>query len=75
MNMCDIKFQVLRLSNFVFNKCSGIIIFTIIFVVNSIIRALRFGWSNVGPASQTVDQHYFTFWPMYLGSGLSDCRG
>ena len=34
-----ITFQVLRLSTFVFNKCSEIIIFTIIFVVKSMIRA------------------------------------
>ena len=24
-----------------------------------------FGWNNVGPASQTVAQHYFTIGPMY----------
>ena len=40
INMSNITFQVdlvLRLSTFVFNKCSEIIIFTIIFVVKSII--------------------------------------
>ena len=31
MNMCNITFQVLKLSTFVFNKCSEIVIFTIIF--------------------------------------------
>ena len=34
----NITLQVLRLSIFVFNKCSEIIIFTIIFVDKSIIR-------------------------------------
>ena len=57
-----ITFQVLRLSTFVFNKCSEIIIFTIIFVVK---RLNGFGWNNVGPASQTVAQHYISICPMY----------
>ena len=39
MNMSNITFQVLSPSTFVFNKCSEIIIFTIIFVVKPIIRA------------------------------------
>ena len=39
MNMSNITFQVFRLSSSVFNKCSEIIIFTIIFVVKSTIRA------------------------------------
>ena len=39
MNMSNITFQVLGLSNFFFNKCSEILILTIIFVVKSIIRA------------------------------------
>ena len=39
--MSNNTFQVLRLSTFVFNKCSEIIVFTIIFVVKSIIRARR----------------------------------
>ena len=38
-------------------------IFTIIFVAKSLIKG--FGWNNVGPASQTVAQHYFTIGPMY----------
>ena len=41
------------LCTFVFNKCSEIIIFTIIFVVKSL---KDFNWNNVGPASQTVAQ-------------------
>ena len=36
MNMSNITFQILRLSTLVFNKCSEIIIFTIIFVVKSL---------------------------------------
>ena len=39
INMCNITFQVVLLSTFAFNKCSGIIIFTTMFVVRSIIRA------------------------------------
>ena len=41
MNLSNITFQVLRVNTFVFNKCSEIIKFTIIFVVKSIIRAQR----------------------------------
>ena len=36
MNMCNITFQGLRLSIFVFNKCSEKYIFMIIFVVESL---------------------------------------
>ena len=50
MNMCNITYQVLRLSTFVFNKCSEKIV-SIIFVVKSLKGS---GWNNVGPASQTV---------------------
>ena len=39
----------------------------IIFVVK---RLKDLGWNNVGPTWQTVAQHYFTFGPMYLLSGL-----
>ena len=53
MNMCILTFQALRLSTFIFNKCSEKIV-TIIFVVKSF---KGFGWNNVGPASQTVAQH------------------
>ena len=46
MNMSNITFWVLRLSTFVFNKmCSEIIIFTIIFVAESL---KGIGWNNVG---------------------------
>ena len=31
-----------------------------------VVKSLKgFGWNNVGPASQTVAQHYFTIGPMY----------
>ena len=50
------------LSAYVFKKFSEKKIFTIIFVVKSL---KGFGWNNVGPASQTVPQHYFTIGPMY----------
>ena len=62
MNMSNITFQILRLSTFVFNKSSEIIIFTIIFVVKSV---KGFGWNIVSPASQTVAQHYISIGPMY----------
>ena len=52
--MSNIMFQVLRLGTFVINKCSEIIIFTIIFVVRSV---KGFGWNNVGSVSQIVAQH------------------
>ena len=60
-NMCNITFQVLMLSTFVFNKCSEKNIFTIICVVKSF---KGFGWNNVGPVSQTVAQHYISIGPM-----------
>ena len=50
MNMSNITFQVLRLSTFVFNKCSEIIIFTNIFVVKNLkgfIPALHQHWADV----------------------------
>ena len=66
--MSNITFQVIRFSTFVFNKCSEIIIFTILFVVKSINKSLKgFGWNNVGPASQTFAQHHWAnvsgWWP------------
>ena len=61
MDMFNITFQVLMLSTLVFNKCSEKKI-TIIFVVKSL---KDFGLNNVGPASQTLAQHYFTIGPMY----------
>ena len=54
MNMSNKTFHVLTLNTFVFNKCSEIIIFTIIFVVKSKISLKGFDWNNVGPAAQTV---------------------
>ena len=60
--MSNITFEVPRLSTFAFKKFSEKKIFTIIFVVKSL---KGFGWNNVGPASQTVAQHYFTIGPMY----------
>ena len=60
MNMCNITFEVPGLSTFVFKKSSEK--HTLIFVVKSL---KSFGWSNVGSASQTVDQNYFTIGPMY----------
>ena len=62
--MCNITFEVPRLSNFVFKKSSEKKIFTIIFVVKSL---KGFGWNNAGPVSQTVTKHYFTIGPMYPG--------
>ena len=59
--MCNRAFEFPRLSTFVF-KSSEKNIFTIIFVVKNF---KGFGGNNVGPASQTVAQHYFTFGPMY----------
>ena len=62
MNMSNITFETPRLSTFVFKKSSEKNIFTIIFVVKSL---KGFDWNNVGPASQTLAQHYFTIRPMY----------
>ena len=59
MNMCKIKFQVLRLSTFVFNKGSEKKLVTIIFVVKSL---KGFGWNNVGRRR----------WPS-ITSALSQC--
>ena len=47
MNMSNITFQVPTVITLVFNKSSEKKIFTIIFVVKSLIG---FGWKNVGPA-------------------------
>ena len=62
MNMCNIAFEVPRLSTFVFKMFSEKKIFRIIFVAKSL---KGFGWNNVGPASQTVAHHYFTIGLMY----------
>ena len=61
LNMCNITFEVPRLSTFVCKKSLEKKIFTIIFMVESL---NGFGWRNVGPASQTVAQHYFIIGPM-----------
>ena len=50
-----------------YSECSSILntdpeISFCIFVVKSL---KGFGWDNVGPASQTVAQYYFTIGPMY----------
>ena len=55
------NFEAPRLSTFVIKKSSEIEIFTIIFVLKSL---KGFCWNNVGPASQTVAQHYFTIGPI-----------
>ena len=58
MNMCNITVEVTRLSILVFKKSLEKIIF--------VVKSLKgFGWKNVGSASQTVAQHYFTIGPMY----------
>ena len=62
MNMSHIKFEVDKLSTIMFKKSPEKNIFTIIFVAKSL---KGFGWNNVGPALQTVAQHYFTIGPMY----------
>ena len=64
LNKSNVTSQVLRLRRptFVFKKCSEIILFTILFVVKSLKGC---GWNNVGPASQTVAQHYISFGTMY----------
>ena len=70
--MCNITFEVPRLSTFVFKKSSDKKKSTIIFVVKSL---KGFGWNNVGPASQTVTQHYFTIGPMYCVIRVGVFRG
>ena len=59
MSVCNITFQVLRLSTFDFNKRSEENIFTVIFVVKRL--------KGFGPALQTVAQHYISIGPMYRG--------
>ena len=60
----NITFQGLRLCTFVFNKCSEIIIFTVIRVVKSIIRAY---WVLVGMLAQRRRR-----WPNII-SQLGQC--
>ena len=45
---------------------------TILFMVKSL---KSFDWNNVGPVSQTVDQHYFTIGPMYRAIRVVAFRG
>ena len=54
MNMCNITFQVFRLSTFVFNKCAEKIV-TITFVVRSL-KVL---------VGIMLAQHYISIGPMY----------
>ena len=56
-NMCNITFEVRRLSTYVLKKYSEKKIFTIQYVVKGL---KGFGWSSVCSASRTVRQHYFT---------------
>ena len=61
MNMSKITFEIPRLSTFVFKKSSEK-------VYSRLVRVMSlngFGWNNIGQASQTVAQHYFTIGPMY----------
>ena len=62
MNMLNITFEVPRLRIFRVKKIFRKKIFTIIFLVQS---HKGFRWNNVGSASQTVAQNYFTIGPMY----------
>ena len=55
-----------------FKKSSEKHLFKIIFMVKSL---KGFGWDNVGPASQTVAQDYFTFGPVYRGIQIVAFRG
>ena len=57
----NITFQVLRLSTFVFTKCSEKKYLRLY-----LLRTLKgFDWNIVGPASQTVVQHYISIGPKY----------
>ena len=69
MSMCNIAFQVLRLSICVFNKCSGIIILTIIFVIRSL---KGFGWNNVGQRSRWWPRNTSALGQCIVLSGVSD---
>ena len=69
MNMSNIAFQVLRLSTFVFNKCSVIIIFTIIFVVKSL---KGFGWNIVAQRRRRWPIITSALGPCIVLSGVSD---
>ena len=62
MSMWNITFRVLRLSTFLSLTSVQKKIVKIIFVVE---RLKGFGWNNVGPAPQTVAQHYISIGPTY----------
>ena len=72
MSMCNITFELPRLSTFVLKKSSEKNKCMIIFVVKSI---KGFGKNNVGPASQTVTRHYFIVGAMYCVIRVVDFRG
>ena len=59
MIMCNITFEVPKLSTFVFKKSSEKK-YSRLYMVKSL---KGFGWNIVGPAPQTVAQHYFTIHP------------
>ena len=61
MDRCNITFQVIRLGSLSLRNVEKKL-FSLIFVVKSL---NVFGWNNVGPASQTVAQHYISIGPMY----------
>ena len=62
MNMANITFEVPGLSSFIFEKYSQKNAFAIKYSDQSF---KGFDWNNVGPASQTVAQHYISNGPMY----------
>ena len=63
MNMCNITFQVLRLSIFFFKKCSKKNIHD--YNKNVVKSSKGLSWNNGDPASQTVAKHYISIRPMY----------
>ena len=65
MNKSNITFEVARLSIWVFKKCSEKI-YSWYYIRHDIIFLKSFDWNNVGPASQTVTQHYISFGPIYV---------
>ena len=64
MNMCNITYEVPRLSTFVFKKFSEKNRFTIIYVVKSL---RGFGWDNIGPGNWANVS-------CYPGSGISGVK-
>ena len=46
-----------------------------LFTIISVVRSLKgLGWNTVGPASQTVAQHYISIEPMYRDIWCFWCR-